>query len=89
MAIRAETVVVIAAETVAVAASDVAVDAVAAPADDLQAPEAQPEGRNLPPSKYASPQGDQQRPADSRGGYDQRGQQPRGFDPAGTATSRL
>src|SRR5260221_13230226 len=31
-------------------------------------------GRNLPPSKYASPQGDQ-RPHDSRGSYDSRGQQ--------------
>jgi Rne/Rng family ribonuclease len=41
-------------------------------------------GRNLPPSKYASPQsGDQQRPSDSRGGYDSRGQQPRGFEPRG------
>ena len=40
-------------------------------------------GRNLPPSKYASPQGDQQRPTDSRGAYDQRGQQPRGFEPRG------
>ena len=39
--------------------------------------------RNLPPSKYASPQGDQQRPTDSRGGYDQRGQQTRGFEPRG------
>jgi Rne/Rng family ribonuclease len=41
-------------------------------------------GRNLPPSKYASPQGgEQQRPGDSRGGYEQRGQQPRGFEPRG------
>jgi Rne/Rng family ribonuclease len=41
-------------------------------------------GRNLPPSKYASPQGgDPQRPTDSRGSYDQRGQQPRGFEPRG------
>jgi Rne/Rng family ribonuclease len=41
-------------------------------------------GRNLPPSKYASPQGgDQQRPSDSHGGYDSRGQQPRGFEPRG------
>src|SRR5580704_9860715 len=41
-------------------------------------------GRNLPPSKYASPQsGDQQRSGESRGGYDQRGQQPRGFEPRG------
>jgi Rne/Rng family ribonuclease len=41
-------------------------------------------GRNLPPSKYASPQGvEQQRPSDSRGNYDQRGQQPRGFEPRG------
>jgi ribonuclease G len=38
-------------------------------------------GRNLPPSKYASPQGDQQRPHDSRGGYDSRGQQGRSFEP--------
>jgi len=38
-------------------------------------------GRNLPPSKYASPQGDQ-RPHDSRGSYDSRGpQQSRGFEP--------
>ena len=38
-------------------------------------------GRNLPPSKYASPQGDQ-RPHDSRGSYDSRGpQQGRGFEP--------
>jgi Rne/Rng family ribonuclease len=37
-------------------------------------------GRNLPPSKYASPQGDQ-RPHDSRGGYDSRGPQPRSFEP--------
>jgi Rne/Rng family ribonuclease len=37
-------------------------------------------GRNLPPSKYASPQGDQ-RSHDSRGGYDSRGQQGRGFEP--------
>jgi Rne/Rng family ribonuclease len=41
-----------------------------------------PGGRNLPPSKYASPQGDQ-RPSDSRGSYDQRGQQGRGFEPRG------
>jgi Rne/Rng family ribonuclease len=41
-------------------------------------------GRNLPPSKYASPQsGDQQRSGESRGGYDQRGQQPRGQQPRG------
>ena len=38
-------------------------------------------GRNLPPSKYASPQGDSQR-NDSRG-YDQRGSQHRGFEPRG------
>jgi len=38
-----------------------------------------PGGRNLPPSKYASPQGDQ-RPNDSRG-YDSRGPQPRTFEP--------
>jgi Rne/Rng family ribonuclease len=37
-------------------------------------------GRNLPPSKYASPQGDQ-RPHDSRGSYDSRGQQGRPFEP--------
>jgi Rne/Rng family ribonuclease len=37
-------------------------------------------GRNLPPAKYASPQGDQ-RPHDSRGGYDSRGPQPRSFEP--------
>src|SRR5258707_1107424 len=38
-------------------------------------------GRNLPPSKYASPQGEQ-RPHDSRGGgYDSRGPQPRAFEP--------
>src|SRR6266404_1317832 len=38
-------------------------------------------GRNLPPSKYASPQGEQ-RPHDSRGGgYDSRGPQPRTFEP--------
>ncbi|HLZ92160.1 MAG TPA: Rne/Rng family ribonuclease [Candidatus Acidoferrum sp.] len=38
-------------------------------------------GRNLPPSKYASPQGEQ-RPHDSRGNYDSRGSQPgRGFEP--------
>ncbi len=37
-------------------------------------------GRNLPPSKYASPQGDQ-RPQDSRGGSDSRGQQGRTFEP--------
>jgi Rne/Rng family ribonuclease len=37
-------------------------------------------GRNLPPSKYASPQGDQ-RPHDSRGSYDSRGQQGRSFEP--------
>jgi ribonuclease G len=40
-------------------------------------------GRNLPPSKYASPQGDQ-RPHDSRGSYDSRApQQGRGFEPRG------
>ena len=37
-------------------------------------------GRNLPPSKYASPQGDQ-RSHDSRGGYDSRSQQGRSFEP--------
>src|SRR6266851_5651575 len=36
-------------------------------------------GRNLPPSKYASPQGEQ-RPHDSRG-YEQRGPQNRGYEP--------
>jgi Rne/Rng family ribonuclease len=42
-------------------------------------------GRNLPPSKYASPQGgDQQRTNDTRGGYDQRGQQSRGFENRGS-----
>jgi ribonuclease G len=41
-------------------------------------------GRNLPPSKYASPQSSQedQRPHDSRGGYESHGQQQgRGFEP--------
>ena len=37
-------------------------------------------GRNLPPSKYASPQGDQ-RPQDSRSGSESRGQQGRTFEP--------
>jgi Rne/Rng family ribonuclease len=42
-----------------------------------------PGGRNLPPSKYASPQsGDPSRSSDSRG-HDQRGPQPRGFEPRG------
>jgi Rne/Rng family ribonuclease len=42
-----------------------------------------PGGRNLPPSKYASPQGgDSQRGNDSRG-HDQRGSQQRGFDRRG------
>jgi Rne/Rng family ribonuclease len=41
-----------------------------------------PGGRNLPPSKYASPQGGEQRPQDSRG-FEPRGQQPRGFEPRG------
>jgi Rne/Rng family ribonuclease len=42
-------------------------------------------GRNLPPSKYASPQGgDQQRTNDTRGRYDQRGQQSRGFENRGS-----
>src|SRR5260370_961928 len=36
-------------------------------------------GRNLPPSKYASPQGEQ-RPHDSRG-YEPRGPQNRGYEP--------
>jgi Rne/Rng family ribonuclease len=44
-------------------------------------PQGGPGGRNLPPSKYAPPQGDQ-RPDDSRG-FDHRGQQPRGFEPRG------
>jgi Rne/Rng family ribonuclease len=38
-----------------------------------------PGGRNLPPSKYASPQGGESRGGESRG-YDNRGQQPRGYD---------
>jgi Rne/Rng family ribonuclease len=38
-----------------------------------------PGGRNLPPSKYASPQGGEPRAGESRG-YDNRGQQSRGFD---------
>jgi Rne/Rng family ribonuclease len=38
-----------------------------------------PGGRNLPPSKYASPQGGESRGGESRG-YDNRGQQSRGFD---------
>ena len=56
-----------------------------------------PGGRNLPPSKYASPQGGESRGNDSRGydnrGYDNRGRdqrgsenrggQPRGFEPRG------
>ncbi len=51
-------------------------------------------GRNLPPSKYASPQGGESRGNDSRGyenrGRDQRGSenrggQPRGFEPRGPA----
>ncbi|HZV87548.1 MAG TPA: Rne/Rng family ribonuclease [Candidatus Binatus sp.] len=51
-------------------------------------------GRNLPPSKYASPQGGESRGNDSRGydnrGRDQRGPenrggQPRGFEPRGPA----
>ncbi|MGC2284333.1 MAG: hypothetical protein WA542_03710, partial [Candidatus Acidiferrum sp.] len=56
-------------------------------------------GRNLPPSKYASPQGGEPRGNDSRGydnrGYDNRGRdqrgsenrggQPRGFEPRGPA----
>jgi len=37
-------------------------------------------GRNLPPSKYASPQGDQ-RPHDSRGNFDRGPQQGRSFEP--------
>ncbi len=42
-----------------------------------------PGGRNLPPSKYASPQsGEPQRSNDSRG-HEQRGPQPRGFEPRG------
>jgi len=38
-----------------------------------------PGGRNLPPSKYASPQGGESRGQD-RGGYDNRGQQHRGYN---------
>jgi len=38
-----------------------------------------PGGRNLPPSKYASPQGGESRGGESRS-YDNRGQQSRGFD---------
>ncbi|HEV3374879.1 MAG TPA: Rne/Rng family ribonuclease [Candidatus Acidoferrum sp.] len=38
-----------------------------------------PGGRNLPPSKYASPQGGESRGGESRG-YDNRGQQSRGFE---------
>jgi ribonuclease G len=38
-----------------------------------------PGGRNLPPSKYASPQGGESRGGESRG-YDNRGQQSRGYD---------
>jgi ribonuclease G len=38
-----------------------------------------PGGRNLPPSKYAAPQGGESRSQD-RGGYDNRGQQHRGYD---------
>jgi len=43
-------------------------------------------GRNLPPSKYASPQGGEQRPRDSRGhdrGHDSRGHDSRGYDQRG------
>jgi ribonuclease G len=43
-----------------------------------------PGGRNLPPSKYASPQGGESRGYDNRGGdsrgYENRGAQPRTFD---------
>jgi Rne/Rng family ribonuclease len=39
-----------------------------------------PGGRNLPPSKYASPQGESR--GESRG-YENRGSQPRGFEPRG------
>jgi Rne/Rng family ribonuclease len=39
-------------------------------------------GRNLPPSKYAAPQGGETRSSDSRG-YENRGGQPRGFEPRG------
>jgi Rne/Rng family ribonuclease len=46
-----------------------------------------PGGRNLPPSKYAAPQGAETRGGESRGhdnrGYDNRGGQPRGFEPRG------
>jgi Rne/Rng family ribonuclease len=53
-----------------------------------------PGGRNLPPSKYASPQGGESRSNDSRGyenrgrdnrGQENRGGQPRGFEPRGPA----
>jgi Rne/Rng family ribonuclease len=40
-----------------------------------------PAGRNLPPSKYASPQGDRDnRGNESRGNYENRGSDPRGHD---------
>jgi ribonuclease G len=45
-------------------------------------PQGGPGGRNLPPSKYASPSSGDQRPQDSRS-FDPRGQQPRGFEPRG------
>jgi Rne/Rng family ribonuclease len=52
-----------------------------------------PGGRNLPPSKYASPQGGESRGNDTRGyenrgrdqrGHETRGGQPRGFEPRGS-----
>jgi ribonuclease G len=52
-----------------------------------------PGGRNLPPSKYASPQGGESRGNDTRGydnrgrdqrGHENRGGQPRGFEPRGS-----
>jgi Rne/Rng family ribonuclease len=47
-----------------------------------------PGGRNLPPSKYASPQGSEPRGGESRGydqrGYENRGGQSRGFEPRGS-----
>ena len=52
-----------------------------------------PGGRNLPPSKYASPQGGEPRGNDTRGydnrgrdqrGHENRGGQPRGFEPRGS-----
>jgi ribonuclease G len=47
-----------------------------------------PGGRNLPPSKYASPQGGESRGNEPRGyeqrGYENRGGQPRRFEPRGS-----